>query len=109
MTSNKSQSLISKTVAKTSINAEPSSGPSTTIKPAKSQSIVHNATSRQADSSLTTIVPTELTNVSKLVNTMDMRQNQMSSVSLPSLGGKRRVHQDGILMLDNHIKMQETE
>ena len=31
------------------------------------------------------------------------------SISLPSLGGKRRVHNDGILMLDNHYIMRENQ
>mgnify|MGYP000894962694 FL=1 len=33
----------------------------------------------------------------------------MSTVSLPSLGGKRRVHNDGMAMLDQHYNMKETE
>ena len=33
----------------------------------------------------------------------------MSSVSLPTLGGRRRVHNDGMMMLDNHYSMKETE
>ena len=32
-----------------------------------------------------------------------------STVSLPSIGNVRRVHNDGILMLDNHYTMKETE
>lgn len=36
-----------------------------------------------------------------------IKQNQM--LSLPSLGQARRVHNDGILMLDNHYNMKETE
>jgi hypothetical protein len=80
------------------------------IKPVKSQSIVHkNSTNRERDI-VSELAPAELTNQSKLVNTMDLRQQTvLSTVSLPSLGGRRRVHQDGIMMLDNHLKMQETE
>jgi hypothetical protein len=28
---------------------------------------------------------------------------------LPNLGGKRRVHNDGVLMLDNHYNLKEVE
>ena len=38
-----------------------------------------------------------------------MQQKVMSAVQLPSLGGKRRVHNDGIMMLDNHYNMREME
>lgn len=30
-------------------------------------------------------------------------------MALPSLGGKRRVHEDGIIMLDKHFNMREAE
>lgn len=33
----------------------------------------------------------------------------LSTVSLPSLGGRRRVHNDGLLMLDNNYNLKETE
>lgn len=32
-----------------------------------------------------------------------------STISLPSLGGKRRVHNDGLLMLDGNYSLKETE
>lgn len=38
-----------------------------------------------------------------------MGAKAMSSVSLPTLGGRRRVHNDGMMMLDNHYNMRETE
>lgn len=33
----------------------------------------------------------------------------LSTVSLPSLGQVRRVHNDGVLMLDHHYNMREVE
>jgi len=36
-------------------------------------------------------------------------QKALSTISLPSLGGRRRVHNDGLLMLDNHYNLKETE
>ena len=56
----------------------------------------------------------ELTNSSKLVSTAILYDGESGGlkrevVSLPSLGGKRRVHNDGIMMLDNHYIMKETE
>lgn len=56
----------------------------------------------------------ELTNSSKIVASHklydgDMGAKAMSSVSLPTLGGRRRVHNDGMMMLDNHYNMRETE
>lgn len=36
-----------------------------------------------------------------------VRSNQ--TLSLPSLGQVRRVHNDGLLMLDNHYNMKEVE
>lgn len=56
----------------------------------------------------------ELTNSSKIINSAklydgDMGAKAMSSVSLPTLGGRRRVHNDGMMMLDNHYNMRETE
>ena len=57
----------------------------------------------------------ELTNASKIVRTHQlydggtMQQKVLSAVQLPTLGGKRRVHNDGIMMLDNHYNMREME
>lgn len=36
-------------------------------------------------------------------------QSNLLNVALPSLGGKRRVHDDGVLMLDKHYGMREAE
>ena len=33
----------------------------------------------------------------------------MGTISLPSLGGRRRVHEDGIKMLDHHFMTKETQ
>ena len=38
-----------------------------------------------------------------------MQQKVLSAVQLPTLGGKRRVHNDGIMMLDNHYNLREME
>lgn len=59
-------------------------------------------------------IQNELTNQSRIVNSQklydgDLGAKAMSSVSLPTLGGRRRVHNDGIMMLDNHYNMRETE
>ncbi len=61
----------------------------------------------------------ELTNFSKMVDTQSLYdceggsngvlKKAAGSVALPSLGGKRRVHNDGILMLDNHYVMKDVE
>jgi hypothetical protein len=49
----------------------------------------------------------ELTNQSKMMQSEN--QKVLSTVSLPSLGGRRRVHNDGLLMLDNNYNLKETE
>jgi len=61
----------------------------------------------------------EFTNLSRMVDTQNLYdceggsngvlKKAVGSVSLPSLGGKRRVHNDGILMLDNHFVMKDVE
>ena len=50
----------------------------------------------------------ELTNQSRIMQSED-NQKVLSTVSLPSLGGRRRVHNDGLLMLDNNFNLKETE
>lgn len=55
----------------------------------------------------------ELTNSSKLIPTeymdiMNKQQKNSNSVSLPNLA-KRRVHQDGLIMLDKHLSLKDTE
>ena len=50
----------------------------------------------------------ELTNQSKIMQA-DGNVRQQSTISLPSLGGKRRVHNDGLLMLDGNYNLKETE
>lgn len=50
----------------------------------------------------------ELTNQSKIMQA-DANHKLPSAVSLPSLGGRRRVHNDGLLMLDNNYNLKETE
>ena len=57
----------------------------------------------------------DLTNKSKIVKAHDLydsdlaAQRIVSTISLPSLGGKRRVHNDGMVMLDQHYNLKETE
>ena len=51
----------------------------------------------------------ELTNESKIMSAANLAPYYLNTVSLPSLGGKRRVHLDGAMMLDNHQRMIETE
>lgn len=48
-----------------------------------------------------------LTNESRIYQTG--QGNASSTLSLPALGNVRRVHNDGIMMLDNHYTMKETE
>ena len=45
----------------------------------------------------------------KLYDGDTMNQKVLSAAQLPSLGGKRRVHNDGIMMLDHHYNMREME
>ena len=52
-----------------------------------------------------------LRNQSRIMRPEQMQASMKGqlSVALPSLGGKRRVHEDGILMLDKHFNMREAE
>jgi hypothetical protein len=93
MNSIKSVTQVSRSNAKSSLIAEPNSGPvieKRTMKPVNSQTI--NPNYANSYSGRHTSLAGELTNQSKLVSTMDLRPSQLSTVSLPSLGGKRRVH-----------------
>jgi hypothetical protein len=51
----------------------------------------------------------ELTNQSRIMQSDGNQGKVLSTVSLPSLGGRRRVHNDGLLMLDNNYNLKETE
>jgi hypothetical protein len=51
----------------------------------------------------------ELSNQSKIVRADKLSSTGYNGVSLPSLGGKRRVHNDGLLMLDNTFDLREAE
>lgn len=54
----------------------------------------------------------QLSNSSKIIKPDQLYSNfnkGYNAVSLPSLGGKRRVHEDGIVMLDNNSSLKEVQ
>ena len=47
--------------------------------------------------------------VTTILHKYNLKKIQINAISLPSLGGKRRVHNDGLLMLDNSFGLKEAE